>query len=46
MQVNFDRMSWARDVNEIIALVIIYHFLSFSYHFIKEVNENDDLNVV
>jgi hypothetical protein len=45
MQVNFDRMSWARDVNEIISLVIINHFLSFSYNLIKEITKNDDLNV-
>jgi hypothetical protein len=25
--------------------VIINHFLSFSYHLIKEVTKNDDLNV-
>jgi hypothetical protein len=45
MQVNFARISWARDVNEIISLVIINHFLSFSYHLIKEIMKNDDLNV-
>jgi hypothetical protein len=29
MQVNFDRISWARDANEIILLVIINHLIFY-----------------